>query len=83
MVSDVVTVITRAFGSDEAFKWESQGAEGYTIEPWEKDEVGTDITLKLSKTRKTKTMINTWRSIPYGQLLKNTPILSATPLRWI
>lgn len=47
MVSDLVTVITKAFGSGESFKWESEGAEGYTIEPWEKDEVGTDIILKV------------------------------------
>ena len=47
MVSDCVTVESRAFGSDEAWKWESKGAEGYTIEPCEKAEVGTTITLHL------------------------------------
>ena len=47
MVSDVVTVITRALGSDEAYKWESKGAEGYTIEKCDKDSVGTDIILKI------------------------------------
>ncbi|HPW40717.1 MAG TPA: molecular chaperone HtpG [Bacillota bacterium] len=49
MVSDTVTVISRAFGSDEAYKWESSGAEGYTIEPCEKDTVGTDIILKIKE----------------------------------
>ncbi len=49
MVSDTVTVISRAFGSDEAYKWESQGAEGYTIEPWEKEKVGTDVILKIKE----------------------------------
>lgn len=49
MVSEAVTVISRAFGSDEACKWESQGAEGYTIEPWQKDEVGTDVILKIKE----------------------------------
>jgi molecular chaperone HtpG len=47
MVADVVTVVSKALGSDEAFKWESKGTEGYTIEPAEKDTVGTEITLKL------------------------------------
>jgi molecular chaperone HtpG len=47
MVADVVTVITKALGSDTAYKWESQGADGYTIEPVEKDEVGTQIILTI------------------------------------
>lgn len=47
MVADVVTVISKAFGSDEAFKWESKGIDGYTIEPSAKDEPGTVITLKI------------------------------------
>jgi molecular chaperone HtpG len=47
MVADTVTVISKAFGSDEAYKWESKGADGYTIEPCEKESVGTDIILKI------------------------------------
>lgn len=47
MVADVVTVITKALGSVTAYKWESQGADGYTIEPFEKDEVGTQIILTI------------------------------------
>ncbi|XEC95831.1 molecular chaperone HtpG [Paenibacillus tarimensis] len=49
MVADVVTVISKALGGDQAFKWESAGAEGYTIEPWEKDAVGTEIILKIKE----------------------------------
>ncbi|MCY9509319.1 molecular chaperone HtpG [Paenibacillus larvae] len=49
MVADVVTVISKALGSDEAFKWESKGADGYTIVPWEKDSVGTEIILKMKQ----------------------------------
>ena len=49
MVADNVTVISKAFGSDEAYKWESKGAEGYSIEPWEKEAVGTDIILKIGR----------------------------------
>lgn len=49
MVADVVTVTSRALGSDEAFKWESEGADGYTITPAEKDAVGTEIVLKIKE----------------------------------
>lgn len=49
MVADDVTVISRALGSDEAFKWESTGADGYTIEPCKKDTVGTEIILKIKQ----------------------------------
>lgn len=49
MVADVVTVISKPLGSEEAYKWESQGADGYTIEPCEKDSVGTDIILKIKE----------------------------------
>lgn len=49
MVSEVVTVISKAFGGEEAFKWESRGVEGYTIEPVAKETVGTDIILKIKE----------------------------------
>ncbi|MCY9517471.1 molecular chaperone HtpG [Paenibacillus apiarius] len=49
MVADVVTVISKALGSGEAFKWESKGADGYTIVPCEKDSVGTEIILKIKE----------------------------------
>jgi molecular chaperone HtpG len=49
MVADDVTVISRALGNDEAFKWESKGADGYTIESYEKDSVGTGIILKIKE----------------------------------
>ncbi len=49
MVADVVTVISKALGSDEAYKWESLGADGYEIEQCEKDTVGTDIILKIKE----------------------------------
>lgn len=49
MVSDDVTVVSRPFGSNEAFSWESNGAEGYTISPCTKDSVGTTITLHIKE----------------------------------
>lgn len=48
MVAKEVTVVTKAFGSEQAYKWTSDGVEGYTIEECDKpDGVGTTITLKL------------------------------------
>jgi molecular chaperone HtpG len=48
MVADVVTVISKALGGD-TYKWESTGSEGYTIEPYEKDSVGTEVILKIKE----------------------------------
>ena len=47
MVSDEVTVITRKYGSDEAVKWQSSGADGYTVSAAERAEVGTDVIMHI------------------------------------
>ena len=47
MVASRVTVRSRAFGAQEAWQWESTGAEGYTIEPCDKEDVGTEVTIRL------------------------------------
>ena len=47
MVAKEVTVVTKAYGSDQAYEWKSNGVDGYTVEPCEKDSVGTTITLVL------------------------------------
>ena len=47
MVSDCVTVHTRAYGSDEAYEWKSKGVEGYSITPCEKESHGTQIILHI------------------------------------
>ncbi len=47
MVAKEVTVITKAFGSDKAYKWHSNGVDGYTIEETEKENAGTDVILTL------------------------------------
>ncbi|MCK5763653.1 MAG: molecular chaperone HtpG, partial [Clostridiales bacterium] len=49
MVADEVKVISKAFGSDEAYKWESNGSDGYIIESCEKEIFGTDIILKIKE----------------------------------
>lgn len=47
MVADEVIVTSKALGSEEAYRWVSKGADGYTITPAEKDSVGTEIVMKI------------------------------------
>ena len=49
MVASRVTVRSRAFGAQEAWQWESTGAEGYTIEPCDKEDVGTEVILVVKE----------------------------------
>lgn len=49
MVSDKITVISKAYGEEQAYKWESTGADGYSITEAEKDGYGTEITLALKE----------------------------------
>lgn len=49
MVSDKVTVESRSIDCDKAYRWTSKGADGYTIEPCEKEDVGTKITLHIKE----------------------------------
>ena len=47
MVAKKVVVISRAYGAESANRWESQGTDGYTVTPCEKETVGTDVILTL------------------------------------
>lgn len=49
MVAEEVTVRSRKYGSDEAWQWESSGADGFTLTPCQKESVGTEIVLKLKE----------------------------------
>lgn len=49
MVAELVTVKSRAIHSEEAYMWQSKGAEGYSIESCGKDAIGTEITLKIKE----------------------------------
>ena len=49
MVSDKVTVESKSVDSEQSYKWESSGADGYTIEPCDKKEIGTTITLHIKQ----------------------------------
>ena len=49
MVSDKVNVVSKAFGEDQAYEWESTGADGYTIKDVGKEVNGTEITLTIKE----------------------------------
>ena len=49
MVAKSVTVVSRKYGADEAFKWVSDGADGYTVEPTQRDYPGTDVIMVLKE----------------------------------
>jgi len=49
MVADKIEVFTKAYGSEKAFKWESAGVEGYTIEETQKDGFGSKIVISLKQ----------------------------------
>ncbi|MCR4924704.1 MAG: molecular chaperone HtpG [Clostridiales bacterium] len=49
MVSDKVTVISKAYGEDTAYKWESSGADGYTVTECEKENFGTDVIMHIKE----------------------------------
>lgn len=49
MVSNQVTVISKAYGQEQAYKWESKGADGYTVSEIEWDRPGTEITLVIKE----------------------------------
>lgn len=47
MVAKKITVVTRKYGSDTAYKWESDGADGYEITEAQRDDIGTTIVLEI------------------------------------
>ena len=49
MAADRITVVTKKYGEEQAYRWESAGADGYTITPCEKAEVGTDIIMHIKE----------------------------------
>ena len=49
MVSDKVTVVSKAYGADQANCWESSGPDGYSLKPCERDGVGTDVIMHIKE----------------------------------
>ena len=64
MVADHITVVTKKYGSDTAYMWQSAGADGYTITECEKDSVGTDIIMHVkpdTDDEKYSEFLESWR----------------------
>ena len=64
MVSDKVTVISKAYGSDQAYEWVSTGTDGYTISEAEKDTVGTQVIMHIKQDadgEKYSTYLENWK----------------------
>ena len=64
MVADHITVVTKKYGSDTAYMWQSAGADGYTITECEKDGVGTDIIMHVkpdTDDEKYSEFLDSWR----------------------
>lgn len=70
MVADRVTVITKAYGSDTAYKWESEGVDGYTIEEWHRDGVGTDVIMHIKQDVEDSEYTRFLNEMSIGQLVK-------------
>lgn len=49
MVADKITIVSKSLDSEQAYCWESTGADGYTVTPCEKDDIGTVITLHMKE----------------------------------
>ena len=64
MVSDQITVVTRKYGAESGYKWQSSGADGYTITECGKDTVGTDIIMHIkpdTDDEKYSEFLESWR----------------------
>ena len=66
MVADHITVVTRKYGADTAYMWQSSGADGYTITECERDAVGTDIIMHIKPDGEEKD--------EYSQYLREYPL---------
>ena len=66
MVADHITVISRKYGREQAYRWDSDGLEGYTIEPCTRDAVGTDIIMHIKPDGEEKD--------EYSQYLREYPL---------
>ena len=64
MVAEKVVVISKKYGTEQAFRWESSGADGYTVKPCEKEGQGTDVILTLkpdTEEEKYSEFLEDWR----------------------
>lgn len=81
MVSDKVEVVSKAYGSDKAYKWTSNGADGYDITEAEKDSYGTDIILHIKPDDKNEDYCKYLEEYSLRQLVKKYSNYITYPIR--
>lgn len=82
MVADKVTVITKRYDSDKAYKWTSDGVDGYAIEECEKDKIGTEIIMHLKPDTDDEKYSSYLEEYMLKSLIKSTAIIFVTRLLW-
>ena len=84
MVSDHITVVSKKYGETQAWRWESSGAEGYTIEPCEKETVGTDVIMHIKPDGEEKDEYSQYlREYPLYKLVKKYSDYIRFPIRML
>lgn len=83
MVAENVTVLSRAYGSDEAWLWESDGRTGYTLSEAEKPDVGTVVTLKIKPKTDDEDYDRFLRSYTISSLVKQYSDYIRYPVRML
>ena len=70
LVSDKVTVISKKYGEDQAWKWTSEGADGYTIKECERDSYGTEVIMHIREDDENETFSNYLSEYTIEDLIK-------------
>ncbi len=83
MVADHVKVVSRPYGSEKAWCWESDGADGYTLEETTKDSFGTDVILTMKKDNDDEKFSDYLQSYRLGQLVKKYSDYIRYPIRML
>ena len=81
MVAETVTVVSKKYGEDTAWKWTSNGADGYTIEEAERDLPGTDVIMVLKKDTEEETFSNFLEEYEIHSLVKKYSDYIRYPIR--
>ena len=79
MVASSVTVISKKYGEDTAWKWTSDGADGYTVEPAQRDAAGTDVIMTIKEDSEEDSWMSTGSAVWFASI----PIISAIPSVWM
>ncbi len=84
MVADHITVVTRKYGEDQGWRWESSGADGYTIEPCDRETVGTDVIMHIKEDGEEKDEYSRYlREYPLYKLVKKYSDYIRFPIRML